>query len=68
MEFLGQFLGWGIRSMSPLPIDLHPIVWKHLCYEEPNYYDLQTSDVYKHQQLEQIKQAAESIKDDDAMF
>lgn len=46
--FFGALLGYGIRSTSPLLIDLHPIVWKQVCRAQLTEDVLRSSDMYRY--------------------
>lgn len=52
-------MGYAIRSTSPLPLNLHPIVWKRISGAKLNENDIKTSDVSNHILLNKIRTADE---------
>ena len=63
-SFLGYFLGWSLRNMGGLGIDLPSAFWKRVC-GGPNYIysleDLKSMDKFRYTTLKQIKESADSL-------
>lgn len=45
-KLLGKLIGSAVRSMQPLMLDLHPIVWKQICDEPLTIHDLKSVDLF----------------------
>ena len=55
--FLGYFLGWSLRNMGALGIDIVPSFWKRLLGGPTYVYtleDLHSMDFYRHRELTQV--------------
>ena len=65
--FLGYFLGWSLRSLGGLGIELAPAFWNRVCGGPTYVYsleDLRSMDVFRHDTLQQLKTASEMFKDE----
>ena len=56
--FLGYFLGWSLRNMGGLAIDLPIAFWRRICKGSQAYVytleDLQEMDLFRAEMLKQI--------------
>ena len=46
LRLFGNLLGFTVRTTSPLPLYLHPIIWKSIFREELTLDDLETVDLF----------------------
>ena len=56
--FLGYFLGWSLRNMGALGIDIVPSFWNRLCGGPQYVYtleDLHAMDFYRYSELKEIQ-------------
>ena len=65
---LGYFLGWSMRNMGGLAIDLPIAFWRRVCKGSQNYVytieDLHEFDIFRAEMLRQLrKDAAEKTQD-----
>ena len=63
--FFGYFLGWSLRNMGALGIDIVPSFWNRLCGGPTYVYtleDVEAMDIYRHKELIEIKKAAEEME------
>ena len=66
--FLGYFLGWSLRTMGGLGIDLPLAFWHRVCIGPSYMYtleDLKSMDLYRFNELNQYIEAAELLSDED---
>ena len=60
--FLGYYLGWSLRNMGGLAIDLSPAFWRRVCNGSKGYVytleDLREMDLFRADMLSQIKMHA----------
>jgi hypothetical protein len=62
----GAWLGFCLRTGSPINICLHPVVWKQIVGDEVgDLRDLQTSDKFAHQNLGELKYVAANATTDE---
>jgi hypothetical protein len=64
-KFLGNILGFAIRTQSPLNLHFPPIFWKQVLGETPTYDDLKGFDQYTHQTLEGLRKKAKELSDEE---
>ena len=67
--FLGYFLGWSLRNMGGLAIDLPIPFWRRLCNGSKGYVytvqDVREFDLFRAEMLSNIKKSAESMQSDE---
>ena len=63
-HFLGYFIGWSMRCMGGLGIDIAPAFWKRVC-EGPDYIytleDLRSMDVFRYDMLTKFKKEGPEV-------
>ena len=67
--FLGYYLGWSLRNMGGLAIDLSIAFWRRVCNGSKGYVytleDLREMDLFRADMLSQIKMHAISSNSDE---
>ena len=66
--FFGYFLGWSLRSMGGLGIDLPPSFWNRICGGPTYVYtmdDLRSMDIYRYDTLIQLQNATKTLSKSD---
>ena len=67
--FLGYFLGWSLRNMGGLAIDLPIAFWHRVCKGSQGYVytleDLREIDIFRAEMLRQIKKHAKELNSDE---
>jgi len=63
-KLMGGFIGFSIRSSSPITWKFPPFFWKQLLNEPLGLDDLECFDAYAHQSLEELKKLSKSLKED----
>jgi len=64
-KYLGGFIGFGILSKSPVPLNLAPTVWKQILGERMSLSDLESIDAYSSQILTDLQKHGASLSDAD---
>ena len=64
-KFLGGFIGFGILSKSPVPLNLAPTVWKLILGEKMQLSDLDSIDAYSAQVLTDLKNYSAHLSDEE---
>jgi len=64
--FFGYFLGWSLRTMGGLGLELPPAFWNRICGGPTYVYtleDIKMYDIYRYESLVQLQKAASTVKD-----
>ena len=64
-KYLGGFIGFGILSKSPVPLNLAPTVWKQILGEKMQLSDLDSIDAYSAQVLTDLKNYSALLSDEE---
>jgi E3 ubiquitin-protein ligase HERC2 len=64
-KYLGGFIGFGILSKSPVPLNLAPTVWKQILGERMQLSDLDSIDAYSAQVLTDLKNYSAHLSDEE---
>ena len=68
LVFFGYFLGWSLRTMGGLGLDLPPCFWNRICGGPDYVYtmeDLKQMDKYRYDDLQRITDSKETCPDDE---
>lgn len=67
--FLGYFLGWSLRNMGGLAIDLPIAFWRRLLNGSKGYIytlqDVREFDLFRAEMLKNIKESAQNMQSDE---
>jgi hypothetical protein len=64
-KFLGNILGYGIRTLCPIPLHFPPVFWKQVLGEELDNIDFKGFDTYSWQIMEDLKKKAAQLSKED---
>lgn len=64
-KFLGHLLGYGIRTLCPIPLHFPPSFWKQVLGEPLELKDLKGFDTYSWQIIEDLKKQSAKLTDAD---
>jgi len=60
-RFLGNILGYGIRTLCPIPLHFPPIFWKQVLGDPLTSQDLKGLDTFSWKILEDLKKQAATL-------
>jgi E3 ubiquitin-protein ligase HERC2 len=64
-RFLGYFLGFSMRTKSPLDLDFPPLFWKKILDEPTSIEDLKAVDKYTYQLLKDTEEHAKVLSEEE---